>query len=74
MTIPWTQLKNQPVKIAIDNVYVLAQAKPQGKVDAEEDERVEQATKQEKLKSAEAVDNAAAQVGGTGGNDEGEPV
>lgn len=71
VTIPWTQLKTQPVKIVIDDVYVLAKAKPQGKVDPEEDERIEQASKQDKLKSAEAVDNAASQVGRAGGADDG---
>ncbi|ODO11680.1 hypothetical protein I350_00464 [Cryptococcus amylolentus CBS 6273] len=63
VSIPWTALKTQPVKIVIDDVYVLARARPPGKVDPEEDERIEQATKQEKLKSAEAVDSAANQVG-----------
>jgi vacuolar protein sorting-associated protein 13A/C len=70
VTIPWTQLKNQPVKIAIDDVYVLARARAPGRVDPEEDERVDQATKQERLRSAEAVDSAAAQV--STGNDESE--
>ena len=69
VTIPWTQLKTQPVKINIDDVYVLARARPQGKVDPAEDERVEQATKQERLKSAEAVDSAASQVGSKGASD-----
>jgi vacuolar protein sorting-associated protein 13A/C len=72
VSIPWTQLKTQPVKISIDDVYVLARVRPPGKVDPEEDERVEQATKQEKLRSAEAVDSAASQVGTQGANDEGE--
>ncbi|OCF42293.1 vacuolar protein sorting-associated protein vps13 [Kwoniella heveanensis CBS 569] len=70
LSIPWNALKSQPVKVTIDDVYILARARPQGKVDPEEDERVEQATKQEKLKSAEAVDNAASQVGSHEGNDE----
>ncbi|KAK8865949.1 hypothetical protein IAR55_001098 [Kwoniella newhampshirensis] len=70
ISVPWTSLKTQPVKITIDDVFVLARARPQGKVDPEEDERMEQATKQEKLKSAEAVDNAASQVGPHGDNDE----
>lgn len=74
VTIPWTQLKTQPVKINIDDVYVLAQARPQGKVDPEEDERVEQATKQEKLRSAEAVDSAASQVGTKNADDESKPI
>lgn len=72
ITIPWTALKTQPVKVVIDDVYVLARARPQGKVDPEEDVRIEQATKQERLKSAEAVDNAASQVGAAAGTDEGE--
>jgi vacuolar protein sorting-associated protein 13A/C len=38
-------------------------------VDLEEDARIEQATKQEKLKSAEAVDNAASQVGAVAGDE-----
>ena len=62
-------MKNQPVKIVIDDVYILARARPQGKVDLEEDARIEQATKQEKLKSAEAVDNAASQVGAVAGDE-----
>lgn len=53
----------------IDDVYILARARPQGKVDLEEDARIEQATKQEKLKSAEAVDNAASQVGAVAGDE-----
>jgi hypothetical protein len=69
VSIPWTQLKNQPVKIVIDDVYILARARPQGKVDLEEDARIEQATKQEKMKSAEAVDNAASQVGAVAGDE-----
>lgn len=72
VTIPWTQLKTQPVKIVIDDVYILARARPQGRVDTEEDERIEQATKQEKLKSAEEVDKAASQVGRGAQTDEGE--
>ena len=63
INIPWTAIKTQPVKIVIDDIYVLARSRPRGKVDPEEDERVDQATKQEKLKSAEAVDSAASQVG-----------
>ena len=62
ITIPWQTLKSQPVKIVIDDVYILARARPQGKVDEAEDERVEQATKQQRLKSAEEVDRAANQV------------
>jgi vacuolar protein sorting-associated protein 13A/C len=71
ITIPWTQLKTQPVKVVIDDVYVLARVRPQGKVDQEEDARIEQSTKQQRLKSAEEVDNAASQVGAASQSDEG---
>jgi vacuolar protein sorting-associated protein 13A/C len=63
ITIPWHSLKSSPVQVNIDDVYVLARARPQGKIDPEEDERIDQATKQERLKRAEAVDNATSQVG-----------
>lgn len=42
-------------------------------MDLEEDARIEQATKQEKLKSAEAVDNAASQVGAVAGDEGASP-
>lgn len=61
--MPWNILGgSEPVKIAIEDVHILARARPPGKVDPEEDERIEQATKQQKLKSAEAVDSATSQV------------
>ncbi|GMK58122.1 hypothetical protein CspeluHIS016_0501540 [Cutaneotrichosporon spelunceum] len=62
ITIPWQAIKSQPARIEIDDIYVLARARPQGKVDPAEDERIEQATKQERLRRAEAVDNTASEV------------
>lgn len=62
ITIPWQAIKNQPARIEIDDIYVLARARPQGKIDPDEDERIEQATKQERLRRAEAVDNATSEV------------
>jgi hypothetical protein len=50
---------------------VLARARPQGNVDQEADAEKEQAAKQDKLKSAEALDEAANDVGATAGSDEG---
>jgi vacuolar protein sorting-associated protein 13A/C len=70
--IPWGAMKDSPCRVEIDDVYILARAKPQGKVNPEEDERMEQAGKQDRLRSAEAVDNAATQVGTKGQTDEGE--
>lgn len=72
LTVPWTSLKNQPVRIVIEDIYILAKARPQGKVDKDEDERVEQATKQQRLKSAEEIDNAVNQVGAGAQSDDGE--
>lgn len=40
-------------------------------MDRDEDARIEQSTKQQRLKSAEAVDNAASQVGASAQTDEG---
>ena len=71
VSIPWTALKTQPVKIVIDDVYVLARARPQGDVDQKADAEKEQAAKQDRLKSAEAVDDAASQVGVSAASDEG---
>ena len=62
MTIPWTALATQPIRVVLEDVYVLARARKLGKVDPVEDERTEQAAKQDKLKRAEEVDNAAQQV------------
>ena len=60
--IPWTAMKDSPCRVEIDDVYILARAKPQGKVDPEEDEKNEQAGKQDRLRTAEEMDNAASQV------------
>ena len=62
LSIPWTSLGRDPVKIVLNDIYILARARPPGKVDEEEDERAEQAAKQQKLKSAEQLDRAANQV------------
>ena len=62
ISVPWGVLKNQPARIILDDVYVLARARPQGKVDEEEDKRVEQSVKQQRLKSAEEVDKAASMI------------
>ncbi|CAK9783702.1 putative late endosome to vacuole transport-related protein [Cutaneotrichosporon oleaginosum] len=70
ITIPWQAIKNQPARIEIDDIYVLARARTQGKIDPDEDARIEQATKQERLRRAEAVDNATSEVQEGHGDDQ----
>jgi vacuolar protein sorting-associated protein 13A/C len=60
--LPWQALGSQPARVHITDVYLLARARPQGKVDPEEDDKREQAAKQDRLRSAEAVDQAATQL------------
>jgi len=56
LSIPWTNLKGRPVKVNIDNVYLLATPNsPDAQYDPEEDERRKQAAKMEKLESAELL-------------------
>lgn len=56
--IPWSNLKNKPVKITIDNVFILAVARQQDKIDPEEEARRELDTKREKLEAAELMDQS----------------
>lgn len=60
--LPWQALGSQPARVNIQDVYLLARARPQGKVDPVEDDKREQAAKQDRLRSAEAVDQAATQL------------
>ncbi|RDW42663.1 hypothetical protein B0I73DRAFT_150485 [Yarrowia lipolytica] len=56
--IPWSNLKNKPVKITIDNVFILAVARQQDKIDPEEEAKRELAAKREKLEAAELMDQS----------------
>jgi vacuolar protein sorting-associated protein 13A/C len=55
LTIPWSNLRGQPVKVFIEDVYVLAAPKEDAEYDDEEEERRRQAVKIEKLDSAEML-------------------
>lgn len=66
LSIPWGALRNAPSQLVVEDVYVLARNRPQGRVNEEEDERMEQSQKQEKLRNAETVDNAASQMDAQG--------
>ncbi|KAK9474293.1 uncharacterized protein V1510DRAFT_428530 [Dipodascopsis tothii] len=59
LQIPWSNLKNKPVKIFIENVYVLAVPKANQEYDEEDEERRKQQLKLEKLEDAELLIQAA---------------
>ncbi|KAI5810307.1 hypothetical protein DFH27DRAFT_185031 [Peziza echinospora] len=53
--IPWSNLKGKPVKVLIEDVYLLAAPKADQEYDEEEEERRRQRIKEEKLRSAELL-------------------
>ncbi|KAK6505305.1 hypothetical protein TWF481_007211 [Arthrobotrys musiformis] len=55
LQIPWSNLKNKPVKVTIEDVFLLATPKHDSEYDEEDEERRRQILKQEKLESAELV-------------------
>lgn len=55
LQIPWSNLKGKPVKVIIEDVYLLAAPIVLTEYDAEDDERREQQLKQDKLRDLEAV-------------------
>jgi len=55
LNIPWSNLKNKPVKVFINNVYLLAVPKAESEYDPKEDEIRAQQVKQEKLANADLL-------------------
>jgi vacuolar protein sorting-associated protein 13A/C len=55
LSIPWSNLRGQPVKVFIEDVYVLAAPKEDAEYDEEEEERRRVAVKLEKIDSAELL-------------------
>lgn len=55
LSIPWSNLRGKPVKVNIEDVYLLAAPKEESDYDAEEEERRAVAVKLEKLESAELL-------------------
>ncbi|KAL9115085.1 MAG: hypothetical protein Q9227_000879 [Pyrenula ochraceoflavens] len=55
LSIPWSNLRGKPVKVNIDDVYLLAAPKEEADYDAEEEMKRAQAVKIEKLESAELL-------------------
>lgn len=64
---PRSNLKGKPVRVLIENVYLLAVPTDSSKATPEEDEARSQAAKQEKLESAEMINS---QSGGAGLSEE----
>lgn len=58
LLIPWSNLKGKPVKVIIEDVYLLASPIIINDFDADEDATREQRLKQEKLKDLEALQSA----------------
>lgn len=55
MSIPWTNLRGKPVRVDIEDVFLLAAPKEDAKYDEEEEARREHSVKMEKLENAELL-------------------
>ncbi|KAL9616260.1 MAG: hypothetical protein Q9160_008854 [Pyrenula sp. 1 TL-2023] len=55
LSIPWSNLRGKPVKVNIEDVFLLAAPKEEADYDPEEEEKRTQAVKIEKLESAELL-------------------
>ncbi|ODM22992.1 hypothetical protein SI65_00581 [Aspergillus cristatus] len=55
LSIPWSNLRGKPVRVDIEDVFLLAAPKEDADYDAEEEERRAQALKMEKIESAEII-------------------
>lgn len=58
LQIPWSNLKGKPVKVIIEDVYLLASPIILADFDADDDKKRTQQIKQEKLKDLEALQSA----------------
>lgn len=56
MQIPWSNLKNKPVKVEIKDVFILAEPKIDDEYDAEDEERRAQKVKLDKLDQLELIE------------------
>ncbi|KAI1151480.1 hypothetical protein F4825DRAFT_422633 [Nemania diffusa] len=55
LVIPWSNLRGAPVKVFIEDVFLLASPKEEAAYDADEEDRRKQRIKMEKLDSAELI-------------------
>lgn len=71
LSIPWSNLKGKPVRILVENVYLLAAPKnSSAEVDEQEEAQRAQAAKQEKLANAELLGRESGQGVGMSSEDE----
>ncbi|PWN54382.1 hypothetical protein IE53DRAFT_157097 [Violaceomyces palustris] len=71
LSIPWSNLKGKPVRVLVENVYLLAAPKnSSAEVDEEEEEERAQAAKQEKLSNAELLGRDGPQAAGMSEEDQ----
>ncbi|KAI8363865.1 hypothetical protein EDC96DRAFT_608831 [Choanephora cucurbitarum] len=61
LVIPWSNLRNEPVKVIIDHVYLLAEPKSDSTVTLEEEEERIQELKRRRLSTAEMLESPEAQ-------------
>ncbi|KAL9556691.1 hypothetical protein MBANPS3_001742 [Mucor bainieri] len=61
LIIPWSNLRNEPVKVIIDHVYLLAEPKNESTVTVEEEEERAQELKRRRLSTAEMLESPEAQ-------------
>ncbi|KAF9111925.1 hypothetical protein BGX27_004234 [Mortierella sp. AM989] len=59
LSIPWSNLKGKPVKVYINNVYLLCAPKGESEYDPEEEAARAQALKEDKLANAELLSSKA---------------
>lgn len=55
LSIPWSNLRGKPVRVSIEDVFLLAAPREDAEYDPDEEERREHAVKMEKLDSAELL-------------------
>ncbi|RYP19640.1 hypothetical protein DL765_003233 [Monosporascus sp. GIB2] len=55
LVIPWSNLRGAPVRVLVEDVFLLASPKEEAAYDPEEEERRQQRIKMEKLDSAELI-------------------
>ncbi|KAF9963917.1 hypothetical protein BGZ65_006327 [Modicella reniformis] len=60
LSIPWSNLKSTPVKVYVNNVYLLCAPKGESEVDPEEEDARAQALKVERLANAELLSSKSA--------------
>lgn len=59
LQIPWSNLKSKPVKVVIEDVFLLAEPKLDEEYDPEEEERRDQAVKLERLENLDLMESSA---------------